>query len=159
MPTAKNINYRRARIEEDSLIAEHFYHMWQDNDIPPEGIICEWLDVTLQFINRARQELSYQAFVAELEGKVIASAGCQLFAGLYPLILTESYRKYGYIWGVYVEAPHRNQGIAKELMGMSIKHLKAIGCNRAVLHASPPGQPVYSSLGFSNTNEMRLDLH
>ncbi|MDJ0619283.1 MAG: GNAT family N-acetyltransferase [Calothrix sp. MO_192.B10] len=158
MPVPKNINYRQARVEEDSLIAEHFYYMWQDNQVAPENIISEWLNVTVEFINRARQELSYQAFVAELSGKVIASAGCQLFAGLYPHILTNNYRKYGYIWGVYVEPPHRNQGIAKQLMGMSINHLKAIGCTRTILHASPSGKPVYSSLGFSSTNEMRLDL-
>ncbi|MDJ0798801.1 MAG: GNAT family N-acetyltransferase [Calothrix sp. MO_167.B12] len=158
MPVPKNINYRQARVEEDSLIAEHFCYMWQDNQVAPENIISEWLDETVEFINRARQELSYQAFVAESSGKVIASAGCQLFAGLYPHILTDNYRRYGYIWGVYVEPPHRNQGIAKQLMGMNINHLKAIGCTRAILHASPLGKPVYSSLGFSSTNEMKLDL-
>lgn len=158
MAASENISYRQARVDEDSLIAEHFYYMWRDNEIPAEGIITEWLDVTVQFISRVRQELSYQAFVAELEGKAIASSGCQLFAGLYPHILTENYRRYGYIWGVYVEPPHRNQGIAKQLMGMSMNYLKAIGCTRAILHASPWGKPVYSALGFSSSNEMRLDL-
>ena len=158
MPAA-NINYRQASIEEDFTIAKHFYQLWQDNQVAPENIISEWLDITLQFIHRAHQELSYQAFVAESEGKIIASTGCQLFAGLYPHILTNSHRQYGYIWGVYVELPQRNQGIAKQLMGMSIRYLKTIGCTKAILHASPSGKPVYSSLGFSHTNEMGLDLH
>ncbi len=82
MDTSKSVNYRPARVDEDSLIAEHFYYLWRDNEIPAEGIIAEWLEVSLQFINRVRQELSYQGFVAELPGEVIASAGCQLFAGL-----------------------------------------------------------------------------
>jgi ribosomal protein S18 acetylase RimI-like enzyme len=159
MPTSTNINYRQSRVEEDSLIAEHFYQLWQDNQVPSENIIAQWLDVTLQFIHHARHTLSYQAFVAELEGKIIASASCQLFAGLYPHILTDNQRQYGYIWGVYVEATHRNQGIAKQLTGMCIHHLQTIGCTRAILHASPSGQPVYSSLGFSHTNEMGLELN
>ena len=158
MAGSKKINYRQARINEDILIAEHFYHMWRDNEIPAEVIITDWLDVTVQFISRVRQELSYQAFVAEFSGKAIASTSCQLFAGLYPHILTENYHRYGYIWGVYVEPAHRNQGIATQLMGMSMKYLKTIGCTRAILHASPSGKPVYSALGFSSSNEMRLDL-
>ena len=155
---ATNINYRQASIEDDSTHAKHFYQLWQDNEVPLENIISECLDVTLQFIHGARQELSYQAFIAESEVKIIASTGCQVFTGLYPHILTNGNRRYGYISGVYVESNHRNQGIAKQLIGMSIRHLKTIGSTKAILHAFPLSKPVYSSLGFSHKNEMGLDL-
>ena len=153
-----NINLREASQEEDLLIARHFYQLWRDNDVPADCIKSDWQETILQFINHARQDLCYKAFVAEVDGKVVGSAGCQLFAGLYPLALVENYRKYGYIWGVYVESPYRKQGIAKTLTSMALDHLKALGCTRVVLHASPSGKPVYSSLGFSDSNEMRLDL-
>jgi GNAT superfamily N-acetyltransferase len=68
------------------------------------------------------------------------------------------YRKYGYIWGVYVEPAYRKQGIAKQLTSATVNYLKAVGCTRAVLNASPLGKPVYESLGFSNSNAMQLDL-
>ena len=153
----KNLKIREASSSEDSLIAEHFQQMWRDLDIPDYAIQSDWLEITLRFINQARQELSYQAFVAEVDGAVIGSACCQLFAGLYPNILSQ-YRKSGYIWGVYVEPLHRRQGVAKKLTLMAIAHLKSLGCTQAVLNASPLGQSVYSSLGFSQGNEMRLDL-
>jgi ribosomal protein S18 acetylase RimI-like enzyme len=159
MSASTNIIYRQARIEEDSIIAAHFYRLWQDNQVSSENIIPQWFDVTMQFIHQARHNLSYQAFIAELAGEVIASAGCQLFSGLYPHILTDNQRKYGYIWGIYVEPNYRNQGIGKQLMGMSINYLQAIGCTKAILHTSPSGKPVYSSLGFSPTNEMGLELY
>ena len=154
----KDIKLREAIEREDSVIARHFYQMWRDNDVPCQFIHDNWLEITLQFIERARQELCYKAFVAEIDGEVVGSAGCQLFAGLYPQALIEQYRKYGYIWGVYVEPPFRGQGIAKKLTGMAVDYLKYLGCTRVVLHASPLGKPVYSSLGFSESNEMRLDL-
>lgn len=50
------------------------------------------------------------------------------------------------------------QGIAKALTAACASYLKSIGCNRAVLHASPAGRPVYEQLGFTASNEMRLDL-
>ena len=39
-----------------------------------------------------------------------------------------------------------------------VNYLKAIGCTRIVLHASPAGKPVYAALGFHDTNEMRLEV-
>lgn len=158
MPREQALNIREASLQEDSLIAEHFYQMWRDNDVPARSIQSDWLDITLQFIDRARRELCYKAFVAEVNGTVVGSASCQLFDGLYPQVLTEKYRKYGYIWGVYVDLPHRGRGIGKKLTLMAIDYLKSIPCTRVILHASPLGKPVYSSLGFSQSNQMQLDL-
>jgi GNAT superfamily N-acetyltransferase len=158
MSAFPNINFREATPQEDSLIAQHFYQLWRDNNVSAEFIRSNWLEVILKFISKARQDLYYKAFVAELDGKVVGSASCQLFAGLYPMPFTEDYRKYGYIWGVYVEPPYRSQGIATQLTSMTIEYLKAIACTRAILHASPSGKPVYERLGFLPNNEMRLDI-
>jgi ribosomal protein S18 acetylase RimI-like enzyme len=154
----KYICIREATSPEDSLIAKHFFYMWRDNGVSDELIEPDWLDITLQFIEQARRHLSYKAFFAEVDSEIVGSASCQIFAGLYPNILKDEYRKYGYIWGVYVEPHYRKQGIGKQLTSAAIAHLQAIGCTRAVLNASPSGKPIYDSLGFSNGNVMHLDL-
>jgi len=148
---------RVATPQEDAIIADHFCLLWQDI-ISADSVKSNWQEITLEFIEHARQKLSYQAFVAEVDSKVVGSVGCQLFAGLYPNVLTEQYRKSGYIWGVYVEPAYRRQGIAKQLTLKSLEYLKSLDCTRAVLHASPLGKPVYSSLGFTQSNEMCFDL-
>jgi ribosomal protein S18 acetylase RimI-like enzyme len=158
MLTEQNITIRETTLPEDSLIAQHFYQMWRDNDVPDEAMNANWLDITLKFIAQARQELFYQAFVAEVDSVIVGSVGCQLFSGLYPNVFTAQYRNFGYIWGVYVEPAYRKQGIAKQLTQSAMSHLKAIGCTRVVLNASPSGKPVYSSLGFAESNAMELDL-
>lgn len=157
--TVSTIQIRASGIEEDAIIAQHFYQMWLDNNVPVDAIESNWLELTIQFIEQARSELQYQAFVATVDNVVVASASCQLFAGLYPHILKPEYRKYGYIWGVYVEPPYRNRGIAKQLTNRTVTYLKSLHCTRALLNASPSGQPVYSSLGFAQTNGMWLDLN
>lgn len=153
-----NIQIRETTPQEDPLLAEHFYQMWLDIGVPARSIESNWRDITQKFLNRARQELSYKAFVAEVNAKVVASAGCQLYAGLHPNIITAEYWKKGYIWGVYVEPAYRCQGIGKQLMRSCIVYLKSIDCTQAILHASPQGKPVYVNLGFSDHNQMRLDL-
>jgi GNAT superfamily N-acetyltransferase len=153
-----NVHIREALPQEDSIIAEHFYQMWLDNNILADSIKPNWQQITLDFISQARQNLCYKAFVAEVEKQVIGSTSCQLFAGLYPNILKTEYRKYGYIWGVYVAPDYRKKGIGKSITKIAVNYLKSIGCTRAILNASPSGKTVYSRLGFSISNEMQLDL-
>ncbi len=143
MSPQEHIILREATLEEDSLIAEHFFRMWLDNGVSEDAVEGEWHDITLNYIKEARRNLFYKAFVAEFDSLIVGSTSCQLFAGLYPNILKPQYRKYSYIWGVYVEARYRRQGIAKQLMSMALDYLKAIACTRVILHASPLGKPVY----------------
>lgn len=158
MPIQQAVQVRAATLQEDALIAEHFYQMWLDNHVAPDAIIAHWQETVLQFTQQARRELDYQAFVAQSADRLVGSVGCQRFAGLYPQILTASERCDGYIWGVYVEPTFRRQGIATQLTKHAIAHLKAIGCTHAVLNASPFGKPLYTQLGFTEGNVMRLDL-
>ena len=155
MPTA---TIRSATAADDALIATHFYQMWRDNDVPAEAIALNWQAEIQQYLDEARRTLGYQAFIAEVNGRVMGSVGCQRFAGLYPNILKASYRQDGYIWGVYVEPTARRQGIATQLTDHAIAYLHSIGCTSAVLNASPGGRPVYSRLGFADSNVMRRAL-
>jgi ribosomal protein S18 acetylase RimI-like enzyme len=154
------IAIREAAQQEDLLVARHFYHMSKDLGVPDDAINSDWLDIIVQFIEQARQDLFYKAFVAQVDGAIVGSTSCQLYTvkGLYPNILKQQYRNTGYIWGVYVEPSYRRQGIAKQLTSTTVNYLKAIGCKRVRLDASAMGQPVYESLGFSSGNAMQLNL-
>lgn len=152
------MNIRVATPQDDSLIARHFYQLWLDNDVAPSSIRPNWQEATLEFIDRARQDLNYRAFLGEVEGRAIASVSCQLFAGLYPNVLAEDYRKYGYIWSVFVEQPYRKQGIGTQLVQAAIDYLQSLDCTKIILHATPIGKPVYEGLGFIAANEMSLNL-
>jgi ribosomal protein S18 acetylase RimI-like enzyme len=150
---------REGTIEDDARVAGHFRSMWLDNGVAAERIQGDWQQRICDFIRAARGGLLYRAFIAETpEAGAVGSASCQLFAGLYPDVLTREQRRYGYIWGVYVEPAHRRCGIATALTRRANAYLASIGCSHVLLHASPPGRPVYAALGFEPTNEMRLGL-
>ena len=159
MLNSTTFQVRKATQQEDALIASHFYHMWLDVDAPATAIQPNWASIVVEYIDNARQALNYQAFVALKGDVVVGSVGCQRFAGLYPNVLKPAYRMYGYIWGVYVEPAHRQQGIATQLTQHAIAYLKSIGCTQAILNASPLGEPVYKRLGFAPTNAMQLQLN
>ncbi len=140
----------------DQIIAEHFYQLWLDNNVAADLIDDDWLEVTLKFIQQARQEAKFQAFIAQVETEIVGSISCQLFAGLYPSIRSD--RNYGYIWNVYVKSDYRRQGIGSQLTQIAVDYLNSLHCTKAVLHASPFGKPVYENIGFIPSNEMALDL-
>lgn len=161
------IKVRTAKQQEDECIAQHFYQMCLDNDLSEQNIAIDWQERVLQFIETARRDLNYQAFVAisaernceaPANEQIVGSVSCQKSAALYPIIFDPSYRCDGYIWGVYVEPVYRRQGIGAQLTQAAIAYLQSIGCTHAVLNASPFGKSVYAQLEFVEGNLMRLPL-
>ncbi|MEM6452328.1 MAG: GNAT family N-acetyltransferase [Cyanobacteria bacterium P01_D01_bin.105] len=149
------LTIREANSNDERVVARHLRSIFSELDFPEESIKKDWLERTSRFIDRAHQELSYRCFVAEIQGKIIGSASCQILE-LYPMI-SNAYQK-GYIWGVYVEPAYRRQGIATTLMSQASSYLKEIGCTQVVLHASEVGKQLYASLGYQESNEMVLTL-
>lgn len=158
MDNQKKLIITPASSQEDPIVAQHFYQLWLDNNVDPESIIEDWLPITLEFIAKARRELSFQAFIGSIEGKIVGSVSCQLFAGLYPSFFQPNFRQYGYIWNVFVESSYRRQGIGSKLTKTAIDYLRTLNCSHAILHASPHGKPLYENIGFIPKNEMILEL-
>jgi GNAT superfamily N-acetyltransferase len=64
----------------------------------------------------------------------------------------------GYMMNV-VTVPHwRRRGIARRVMRAMLLWLEGQGIQRATLHATEMGRPLYEELGFIESNEMRLTL-
>ena len=61
----------------------------------------------------------------------------------------------GIVLNVYVEPEYRRRGLARMLMAEILKWSKKSKIVRLVLHASDEGRPLYESIGFAPTNEMR----
>lgn len=153
-----NLIITPASTSEDSIVAQHFYQLWIDNNVEPNFIKDNWLELTLNFIAKARQELSFQSFIGRIDKEIVGSVSCQLFAGLYPLPFKQTFRQYGYIWNVFVNSAYRRQKIGTKLTQTAIDYLRSIDCSHAILHASPHGKPIYENLGFVPKNEMILEL-
>ena len=62
------------------------------------------------------------------------------------------------ILNVYVYPEFRRRGIARRLMQVMIEWCRAEGFPHVSLHASKDGRPLYESLGFEPSSELRLKL-
>jgi GNAT superfamily N-acetyltransferase len=61
-----------------------------------------------------------------------------------------------YILNVYVHPQYRRRGLARRLMQAILLWSEQCQCVRIALHASEAGEPLYISLGFERTTELRL---
>jgi GNAT superfamily N-acetyltransferase len=94
--------------------------------------------------------------VEHTPGQVVAGAGVIVF-DYHSSPLDPSPRR-PMVVNVYTDPLHRRQGIARKLMEIIIEWCRVEGFGSVLLHASDEGRPLYESLGFEQTNEMRLML-
>jgi GNAT superfamily N-acetyltransferase len=64
----------------------------------------------------------------------------------------------GNILNVYTAVEFRRRGLAGELMKTAMQWCSSNGVDVVVLHASPDGRRLYESMGFVESNEMRMKL-
>ncbi len=64
--------------------------------------------------------------------------------------------KQALVVNVYTEPEFRRRGVARLLMRAMMDWTGEQAIDSLVLHAAPDGRPLYESLGFKPTNEMRF---
>lgn len=111
------------------------------------------------FLPRARAEfwkLLREERVAAwmlLAGGRVAGCACVVFFDRLPYPRTSLHAE---LSGVYVAAPYRRQGIARELVTEALAAARARGVRRIVLHPTDRTRELYRSLGFSESGQMRM---
>ncbi len=99
----------------------------------------------------------YLAWLAEQGDSVVGGVGVVL-RRLLPRPGHLSGGHEAYVLNMWVDEAHRNRGLATRLMREVMEWCAAQSIRRVSLHASAQGHSVYERLGFTATNEMRLDL-
>jgi GNAT superfamily N-acetyltransferase len=147
---------RQATVSDAPIIARHRVGMYQDmGELTPDE------SAVVESASRARlvDQLGsgeYVGWLVEADGEVVAGAGVLLHQ-YYPSRTNPRGRPTAYILNVYTAAQHRRQGLAYQLIKEILAWCRAHDIPRASLHASEFGRSVYERLGFTPTNEMRVD--
>ncbi len=109
-------------------------------------------------IERYLADGSYRGwFALAADARVVAGVGLiitELVSG--PLSPEQTCRPY--LLNVYTDPEFRHRGLARQLTVKAIEWCRTQGFKVVWLHASKYGRPLYESLGFEQTNEMKLML-
>ena len=96
----------------------------------------------------------FVAWVAELDGRPVASAGLLWFA--HPPGPANPGGLEAYILNVYTRPEARRMGLARALMERLVQEARAAGVRRVWLRASAEGRPLYESMGFGAGDYLQL---
>jgi len=152
------MDIRRSSSADDPIIVEHYMALWDSYGTPQEHYRPDAHASIAEFLRDGREHRALQTFVASIDGEAAGSAGCELHRSPYPTVIQETYRRFGYVWHVFVRPEFQKRGIGRALTETAIEYLRGIGCTTITLNASEAGAPLYRSLGFATGSEMRLKL-
>jgi GNAT superfamily N-acetyltransferase len=141
----------------DKILA-HRRGMFEEMGFTDPTVLDQVVAASRGFIEKGLKDGSYRGFLAVTEqGEIIGGAGLAITDWLaHPAAPKQSRR--AYILNVFTAPAFRKRGIARALMQTVLDHCKHEGFISVWLHASKYGRPLYESMGFEATNEMRIML-
>jgi len=146
---------RAAQAADIEIICEHRRAMFLD--MGHTGRILDPMIAAFRpWLKQRLESGEYRGWLAGNGGEVIAGAGLWLMPWPPHLVAPDQPR--ANILNVYTKPEWRGRGVARQLMETILNWCAAQGIRAVILHASDAGKPLYRSMGFEPTNEMRLIL-
>jgi GNAT superfamily N-acetyltransferase len=149
-------NIRRATAADAELLAEQRLQMYMDAEVP-------WISATEEmrknfgpWVCARIEDGSYIGWIVEEDGRAVGGAG--LWVMDWPPHFLDAKPGRGYLLNFYVAPEVRRQGLASELLELSVAEARARGLGVVTLHASKYGRPVYEKFGFKSGDEMLIEL-
>jgi GNAT superfamily N-acetyltransferase len=156
MPPGPSIIIREASIADIPEIARQRRRMCEDMNYTDAVALATMVTVTADYLNKAIPEGSFRSWLACDNARVVA--GGAVVISSWPAHAYDLECRRATILNVYTEPEYRRRGIARRIMETMIAWCKQEGFARVSLHASERGRHLYESLGFEDSNEMRLNL-
>lgn len=108
------------------------------------------------YIKKALTEGSFKAWVVEMNKKIIAGGAISIYE--QPPRPQDYTLRYVYVHSIYTDPEYRRQGLARKILENIINWCRENGLKTLTLHAVEVSRPLYESLGFQPTTEMRMFL-
>lgn len=145
---------RPATLADVQTINYHRCAMFAEMGVFSDEVVLERFASWLQ---QAIANQFYFGWLVKTEtGEVVAGGGLTLLSRPpTPLDLNDHS---AYVYNVYTEPAHRRRGLARRLLETMHQWCRVQGLKTVALHASDFGRPLYESLGYIPTSEMRLTL-
>jgi len=145
---------RRATAQDAALITAHRRAMFAEMGGTEESVLDQMSHSFEPWVAQRLASGQYLGWIIEHNGHPIAGAGMQLVdAPPHPLDPVQDIR--GHVINVYVDREHRRGGLARQLVELCLNEAARRGLRVVTLHPSEAGRPLYETLGFRTTNEMR----
>ena len=148
-------NVRRAELEDAPNLARLRW-LWRTSERGERGLSEPEFETAFADWWSGHQS-SHMAFIAESAGRAVGMAWLAIFDRVpHPRRLD---RQAGSVQSVFVLEEHRNRGIGGALIEAVIAEAHSRGVGYLIVHPSERAYPLYTRLGFAETDSiLHLDL-
>jgi GNAT superfamily N-acetyltransferase len=154
---AMEINIRKAKPEDLQHIVHHRRAMFEEMGFRDPAMLDQVEESSRVYFSEALRIGTYIAWLAENSiGQIVAGGG--ILIANWPGYPGENQPNRAWILNMYTEPLARRRGVARQILETILNWCRGEGFSAVSLHASPAGRPLYETLGFQPTNEMRLTL-
>ena len=152
---ANSVMIRETTLDDAPEILQHRRFMFRDMGNRDEAALDAMQASSDPYILARVKDGTYRGWLAQTPDGRVAGGGGVL---LYPWVTNPRDPKpmRAYLLNVYVYQEFRRQGVARRLMQVMVDWCRAQGFSTVWLHASDEGRPLYESMGFVATSEMKL---
>ena len=154
--TALSITIREGTTADIPEVASQRRRMCEDMNYTDADVLLAMVNATADYLKKAIPEGSFRSWLACDNDRVVA--GGAVVISPWPAHAYDLECRRATILNVYTEPEYRRRGIARQIMEAMIAWCEQEGFARVSLHASNQGRHLYESLGFEDSNEMRLNL-
>lgn len=152
----EEIRIREATPDDVPEILRHRRGMYEDMDYRDQRALEAMVSTSESYFLQALVDGSFRGWLALAEERVVAGGG--IVISPWPSHPYDLECRKSTILNLYTYPDYRRRGIARALMKTMIEWCRKEGFESVFLHASKNGRPLYETLGFEPTNEMRLKL-
>jgi GNAT superfamily N-acetyltransferase len=157
MELPQGFTLRRAGADDLATLVAHRRAMFYDMGERDEAALNAMSAKFRPWVEARMNAGEYMAWlVVAPDGSIAAGAGLWLMDWPPHTIGAGSQR--GNILNVFTAQKFRRRGLARRLMETALEWCRENGVDTVVLHASPDGRPLYESMGFQASNEMRIKI-
>ena len=154
---AHTFEIRPATLDDVEVLTAHRRAMFFEMGYRDESALDAMIVAFRPWLRRKMEAGEYRAWLAvRTEGSVAAGLGLWLMD--WPPHMVGPGSRRGNILNVYTEPDNRRQGLARRLMQVALEWCRENRIRAVILHSSNEGRPLYETLGFRPTNEMRMML-
>jgi GNAT superfamily N-acetyltransferase len=154
---SEKIRIRRASAKDLATVMHHRTSMFTDMGHADPGALEAMRRTSEPLFRRGLENGSYLGWLAEdPEGVIVAGGGIIVLE--FHSHPRDPRARRAWIVNMFTEPGFRRRGLARRLMAAMIEWCREAELASVFLHASDEGRPLYESLGFIPTNEMRLDF-
>lgn len=152
---------RSAIVDDVDVIVNHRRNMVSEIRQCEETTLDAMGDAFRKWLPSRIESGEYRAWFAVARDESIAAGlGLWILDDWFPSVIPSGgiVEERAYLLNVYTTPEHRMKGLSRMLVKTSLDWCLGRGLKMVSLHASQFGRPLYESLGFLNTSEMRLIL-